>query len=546
MSNTERIALTIRQRLRVPPALVLVCVVGAVLRFATLDVQSLWYDEAVTAQLMALDLSGLLNAIPDSESSPPLYYLLGWLWTHVFGTGEVGLRSLSALIGTATTPVVWALGRQVGGDRAGLVAAAIVAVNPLLVWFSQEARAYALLVLLAALAALLWLRALDRPSPGRAAAWGVVAALAVATHYYAIFLVGPMAVWLGLAWPRDARARVAAGLAPLGLALVALAPLALGQRANDSASFIRESALGTRILQVPKQLLVGYDSPAETLLAVLSGVVLVVALAGLWALVARPREATGGAPSPPAEPGEAVPRAEPGEAVPRAEPGEAVPRAEPGEAVPASGRVAAVRLTALVAAALVLPALAALAGEDHLITRNLLAVAPLGAALVGAGLVHAASRWPSVGPAAIASGCVLGLAAVVGVAIDPRSQRDDWRGAVATLGTSSEQRLIAATPPSGLVPLRYYLPGARPLTEPAIAMEEIDYIAMAERSPGERPKPPRPAAPPLIDGFELVAGARGETFTVLRLRADAPAPIAQSTVAAGLNGRSPVLVVYTR
>ena len=63
---------------------------------------------------------------------------------------------------------MWALGRRIAGERAGLVAgASIVAVNPLLAWFSQEARAYALLVLLAALAALLWLRALERASPAR-------------------------------------------------------------------------------------------------------------------------------------------------------------------------------------------------------------------------------------------------------------------------------------------------------------------------------------------------------------------------------------------
>jgi len=486
-----------------------VCVAGAALRFATLDVQSLWYDEAVTAELLKLDLAGLLRAIPDSESSPPLYYLLGWLWTHVFGTGEVGLRSLSALLGTATIPIVWALARRIGGAPAGVVAAVIVAVNPMLVWFSQEARAYALLVALAALATLLWLRALERPAPGRAAAWGIAAALAVATHYYAIFLVGPQALWLVLRAP-GMRTRAAA-LAPLAGAFVALAPLALGQRANDSASFIRDIALGGRILQVPKQLLVGYDTPAETPLAVLSAIVLVIALAGLWAMLARRDGATARE-----------------------------------DAVAGARRGDAVALAGLVAAALALPALAALAGEDHLITRNLLATAPIGAALVGAGLARAASRWPAVGPAAIACGCVLGLAAVVGVAIDPRSQRDDWRGAVATLGTASGQRLIAATPASGLAPLRYYLPGARALTEPAIAMREIDYIGMAERKPGERPKPPRPAAPPEVDGFELVAGARAETFTVLRIRADAPAPIARSTVGTGLDGTVPVLVVFTR
>jgi uncharacterized membrane protein len=99
-------------------ALALVCAAAAALRFATLDAQSLWYDESVTAQLMSPRLGGMLHALPDSESTPPLYYVLAWLWTQLFGTGEAGLRSLSALLGTATVPVVWALGRRLGGDPA--------------------------------------------------------------------------------------------------------------------------------------------------------------------------------------------------------------------------------------------------------------------------------------------------------------------------------------------------------------------------------------------------------------------------------------------
>jgi 4-amino-4-deoxy-L-arabinose transferase-like glycosyltransferase len=486
----------------IPRVLVLVCVAGAALRFATLDVQSLWYDEAVTAQLLRMHLSGLLHAIPDSESSPPLYYALAWLWTHVVGTGEVGLRSLSALLGTATIPVVWALGKRVGGDRAALVAAALVAVNPMLVWFSQEARAYALLVLLAALSTLLWLRALEQPRAGRAAAWSIVAALALATHYYAIFLVAPQALWLLLARARDTRARVAA-IIPVAVALVALAPLALAQRANDSAAFIRDSSLGTRIVQVPKQLLVGYDSPAETLLAVLSGVVLLIALAGLWARVTRS---------------------------------------------PRGGRYDDdLRLAALLAAALVLPALAALAGEDHLITRNLLAVAPLGAALAGAGLVQAEQLWPVLRPVAIASACALGLAAVVGVALDPRSQRDDWRGAVRALGTAPGPRILVVSPASALAPMRYYLPGARPLTEPAIATAEIDYVALSERSPGGRPKPPRPQAAPVpFPGFALTARRESDTFTVLRLRSPTTLAIPRTAVVVGLDGKAGAVLATTK
>ena len=62
-------------------------------------------------------------------------------------------------------PVAWAIGRELAGRRAALVAAALVAVNPLFVWYSQEARAYALFVLMAAVAMLCFLRAEREPTP---------------------------------------------------------------------------------------------------------------------------------------------------------------------------------------------------------------------------------------------------------------------------------------------------------------------------------------------------------------------------------------------
>src|SRR5215204_1376947 len=155
-----------------------IVVLAGVLRFATLDGQSYWFDEAVTVQLLRMDLGDMLSAIPDSESTPPLYYVVAWLWTQLFGTGEVGLRSLSALAGTATIPVAYAVGARALSARAGLVAAALVAANPLLVWYSQEARAYALLVLLTALTVLVLPRALERPTAGRLTAWAALSALA--------------------------------------------------------------------------------------------------------------------------------------------------------------------------------------------------------------------------------------------------------------------------------------------------------------------------------------------------------------------------------
>ena len=103
---------------------------AAIARFATLDEQSFWYDEAVTVGLLEMDFGDMLDRIPESESTPPLYYAVAWLWAKVFGTGEVGLRSLSALCGTAFIPVIYAIGARAAGVRVGLVAAALAALNP--------------------------------------------------------------------------------------------------------------------------------------------------------------------------------------------------------------------------------------------------------------------------------------------------------------------------------------------------------------------------------------------------------------------------------
>jgi 4-amino-4-deoxy-L-arabinose transferase-like glycosyltransferase len=481
----------------------LVLAAGAVLRFATLDGQSLWYDEAITAQLLALDFGGLLRAIPDSESTPPLYYVLAWLWTHVFGTGEAGIRSLSALLGTATIAIVWALGRRLGGDRAGLAAAALAAVNPMLVWFSQEARAYALLALLGALSTLLWLRALENGSPTsgrrytRLLAWGGVAALALATHYYALFLVAPQALWLVLRAP--GRRERAAALALPAVAAAALAPLALGQRSNDTAAFITNSELLTRLAQLPKQFIVGYDAPLEPLLIVVGALTAFTGFAGLAALL------TGAV------------------------------------AAPGRQRSDAARLAALTAVALGLPILAAFAGEDHLITRNVLFVLPLACALAGAGLAAAARAVPRAAALALAAACAAGLVTVASVARDPKLQRDDWRGAARALGTIAEPRLIVAND-GAFNALRYYLPDLRMAAPPAFTTAEIDYLALPVRLPGERPAPPRPAAPPApAAGYTLAGRTDGETYTVLRWRAPAPRaePIAPSP---GLDGKPAALL----
>ena len=130
------------------------------------------------------------SAVPRSESTPPLYYLVAWLWSRPFGTGEVGMRSLSALAGTASIPSsTWRRGRCRCSRRAGLIAAAAVAVSPVLIWFSQDARAYALVFLFTALSFLFFARARRSGERRDLAWWAAFSALALATHYFAGFVV---------------------------------------------------------------------------------------------------------------------------------------------------------------------------------------------------------------------------------------------------------------------------------------------------------------------------------------------------------------------
>jgi 4-amino-4-deoxy-L-arabinose transferase-like glycosyltransferase len=106
-----------RTQPRIAPLLGGLVLLALALRFATLGVQSLDSDEGFTAEIARKSLGGAVSQVPHTESSPPLYYALVWLWAKVFGTGPWGLRSLSALAGTAVVPVVYAIGSRLRSPR---------------------------------------------------------------------------------------------------------------------------------------------------------------------------------------------------------------------------------------------------------------------------------------------------------------------------------------------------------------------------------------------------------------------------------------------
>jgi len=393
---------------------------AALARFATLDLQSFHHDEAVTAgQVLSPNLGETLDQVADGERSPPLYYVLAWGWSTVFGTGEVGLRSLSALIGMLMVSAAFFAGRALASDRVGLAAALLFALNPYLVWYSQEARSYILMTLFATVAVGALAARERRPDQRSTWLWAAASALAFVSHYFAIFLIVPQAIWL-LARERERRLSVppVAAVALVGLALV---PLALIQQGSERREGFAERPVLERVGEVglnyvasedPDPLSGGPQVDAVQIGAGAAGLAL-LALATFLLVACRHRE-------------------------------------DAGEELVRTG---ALRLAALSLVVVATPALIALAGLDLVNPRNLLAgVVPvlLGGALVFGGL---RGRIPALGLAATAA---LFAAVVLAVNLSSEMHREDWRGAAEAMGEPGGVRLIVA-PKNGDDPLELYL-----------------------------------------------------------------------------------------
>jgi uncharacterized membrane protein len=441
-------------------------VVGAALRFATLDRQSFWLDELVTVSLVRRNFGDMLSAIGESEATPYLYYVLVWPWARIVGFGEVGLRSLSALAGVATIPVAYGAGAALVTRRVGLIVAALVAVNPFLVWYSQEARSYSLVAFVGACTVLLFALAL-RSSRRALAGWAVVSALAVATHYFAVFLVLVEALWLLLGL-RPRRAALVASLLP-AVVLAAHVPLLLEQRGNAEA--VSGASLAARAAGIPKNLAVGYSFPLEALGSVLVACLL---LAGLALVVTR-----------------------------------TATRDQLGAFV--AGSVAA--------GSIAIPLALALIGADYVVARNAIVAIVPAAVFLGAGYV--AGR---LGVAVAAVLCAISVAMSLAPALDDRYARTDWRGVAKVLERPGVERAIVVTPFMSRVLWDPYLPGLREPDTERPKVQEIFVVGLATEG-GYSAGPVRPPSGPALPaptGFTLVEFDRRSTYALARYRAGTP------------------------
>ena len=344
----------------------------------------------------------------------------------------MSLRALSGLFGVATVPVAYAATAVLATRRAGLVVAALVAVNPFLIWYSVEARPYSLFALLGAVSLLCFALALRRPGWPALAAWAVACGLALGTHYYAGFLVAAEAVVLLVALRRHRAMFVALGV--VVAAGAAMVPLALEQL--QGTRWIEAIPLDERVREIWKGFIVGISPFSLHLVWPLAALFLVG-----FVLAAR---GTG----------------------------------RERQSAALAGGVGVL--------ALLFSAVPVVAGADTLLARNMIALLlPL---LLAAGIGLGSERARIVGPIAAAGICAGSLALVAAIPLDTGLQRAGWGAAVAALPPQRETRLLVAWGGYRAAPLFSYaltLGDPRPeFGEFRMNVDEIDLLALRDEGAG--------------------------------------------------------------
>ena len=178
-------------------ALFLLLAAGAVARFLFLTRKPFWFDEYFSAEVARISWGNFLHLLWWREANMSLYYVLLRLWME-FGQSEFYIRSLSVAISVATIPAIYWLARQLYDKRVALIAAVLFTFNAYSVRYAQEARSYALFLLLATLSSGFLITLAREPVRRNRIGYVVFSVLAVYAHLYALLLLATH--WLAFRW----------------------------------------------------------------------------------------------------------------------------------------------------------------------------------------------------------------------------------------------------------------------------------------------------------------------------------------------------------
>ena len=168
---------------------------------------SYWRDEAATMSAAQRPLGNLITTLGNIDAVHGAYYLLIWVMVQLGGTGELVTRLPSAVAMACAAAAVAAIGRRLISPRAGLASGLVFAVLPEVSLYGQDARPYAIVIALAALASYLLVRVMDA-EPGARYRWLIGYALSLAAlgivDIFGLLLITAHAVTVGLHCLREA------------------------------------------------------------------------------------------------------------------------------------------------------------------------------------------------------------------------------------------------------------------------------------------------------------------------------------------------------
>jgi uncharacterized membrane protein len=193
--------------------------------------RGLWLDEATSVDQARMSFAGMISNLRTTDVHPPLYFSVLWVSVRWLGSGELAVRLPSIIAGALVVPMLYALGKEAYDRRTGVVAAAVGSVAPIMVWYSQEARMYAFLMLFGVIALWAQVRILNR---GGRLVWVIYAVASIAlvwTQYFgALQVVVQQLAFLYFIWARRRRGEPVRGLVigwavTLAAIIIWLAPL---------------------------------------------------------------------------------------------------------------------------------------------------------------------------------------------------------------------------------------------------------------------------------------------------------------------------------
>jgi len=168
--------------------IIVILFLGFLLRIYDLSAESLWMDECDSIRIIRTGLSGIFTYSTNSVN-PPLYFIILHFWVRLCGESEFTLRFPSVIFGVLSIIMIYKVGSKIFNKKTGLLSALLLTLSLFHIQYSQEARDYSLMVLLALVSMYFFIALLRGVKTARLAGYIISSILLMYTHFYGLFII---------------------------------------------------------------------------------------------------------------------------------------------------------------------------------------------------------------------------------------------------------------------------------------------------------------------------------------------------------------------